>query len=171
MVKSSTALRELGSFLDTKKGEPFHFMQECLKYCQIDVLILALATLCLEEATLQETDYRISLICSSSFTIAGLSSIYFTHLFMKERSIGLIPPNEYCNRTDLQSSIAQIFFRFLNKNRKAKGLELIQFSASSIEGELRVFRWKIDGWTSEGLWEFDSCFYHAHKCCFPVSIE
>lgn len=81
---------ELEEYLASKRGEPFHFMEEALKYCKNDVLILALAVLSLEAEVLRQSENSISFIFSSSFTIAGLSAIFYRHLYMEAKSMGIV---------------------------------------------------------------------------------
>ena len=143
-------------------------MKECLRYSEIDCKILCIATLCLEEASLADSRGEISFVFSKPFTIAGLASMYFRHLFMEPNSVGLIPPNGYFCETDLQSELAEIYFRYRNQQRRDQGLEPINFSKTTIQGEKRIFGWKVDGFTSDQLFEFDSCFHHAAPCCYSV---
>jgi hypothetical protein len=165
-LRSDAERKELLEFLASKVGQEFDFMRECLQYCDQDVLILTLAVLALELATLLGTKFHISFIHSTSFTIAGLSSVYYRHLFMKENSIGLYPLHGYANLTNVQSLAAEIFFRHCNGKRRAEGLEEIRYSKSSIYGEFKLATLRVDGVTSTEMWEYDSCFHHASPCCF-----
>lgn len=90
LLPDQEAESELDSFLNKQKGKPFDFMKECLKYCYHDTLVLGVAVLTLEIQVLRNTNYEISFICSSSFTLAGLSAIIFRQCFMQPGSIGLI---------------------------------------------------------------------------------
>lgn len=63
-------------------------MDEALSYCANDTLILTLGVLYLEAEVLRASKYEISMIWSSSFTLAGLSAIFYRHLFMGQNSIG-----------------------------------------------------------------------------------
>lgn len=96
--------------------------------------------LALELSTLKDTDYNISFINTSSFTLAGLSAIYFRHLFLTEDTIGLVPASGY--KFDQQSIPGEIFFRYMNHKRKEHGQELIRYNRNSVHGELRVLNYK-----------------------------
>jgi hypothetical protein len=100
-----------------------------------------LAVLELEKSTLKDTQFEISFNFTSSFTLAGLSAIYYRHLFMAPNSIGLIPASGY--RLDQQSVPGEIFFRFLNKQRCLYGAEPIIYNRNSVYGELRVNNYKV----------------------------
>ena len=129
---------ELVRFLEQQQGSKFIFMDECIKYCEQDVLILALATLAMEKATLVETGFQISFIYSSAFTVASLSSVYYRHL-----SIGLFPVHGYANLTNVQSLSADLYFRFLNHKRRQQDQEPIRYSKSSIYGEYKLGSLKV----------------------------
>lgn len=111
------------------------------RYCHQDSLIVALAVLALEKSTLEDTNYQISFIHTSAFTLAGLSAVYFRHLYMTVDSIGLIPASGY--KFDQQSIPGEIFFRYLNSKRKQFGGEMIRYSRNSVHGELRVNNYKV----------------------------
>lgn len=81
--------RSLISFWKREKGKPFIFIEEALRYCANDSLILLLAVLTLESELLRQSRFEITFVFSSSFTLAQLSSIFYRQLFMPENSIGL----------------------------------------------------------------------------------
>ena len=147
--------------IGTEKGlNVFNFEQEAIKYCSNDTLVLLLAVLCLEREMLITSNYQISFIASSSFTLAGLSSIFYRQCFMPKNVIGLISPFGY--QQDKQSMIAEAWFTYENNKRAASlGKEQIRFNKNSIFGEFKVGTYKVDGHTSDYLVEFNgvSCLF------------
>lgn len=152
MLSSEKDLAQLHAFLKEKKGEPFCFLKECLKYCWQDTVILALGVLILEKETLVESGFQISFIRSSTFTLAGLSAVFYRQLFMKKDSLGLINAAGY--KADKQSMAGEAFFAFLNSKLAANGAETIRYNRNSVAGEFRWNSYKVDGATSNALYEY-----------------
>lgn len=132
-------------------------MKECVKYCWQDTLILGLAVLSLEKETLVESGYQISFIRSSTFTLAGLSAVFYRQLYMKPNSIGLINAAGY--KADKQSLAGEAYFAYLNSKLAAFGCETIRYNRNSVAGEFRWHSYKVDGSTSSALYEYHGLFY------------
>lgn len=167
LFRSAREVAELDDFLAAKKGAAFVFRDEVLGYCRSDTLVLCLATLKLEEATLRESGYKLSFIASSSCTIASLSTLYYRSCFMPADSIGVLPLSGLQSRNKT-SALADAYFQHLNRSRKSLGLEDIRYS-QSLGGEYCWKRMSVDGITSKRCYEVAGCMYHSCVCTFPKS--
>lgn len=164
-LRSSEEVKKLDEFLEGKKGCFFDFRKEITEYCRMDVLVLALATLKLEKAILDETAYRISFLRSSTSTTAGLSALFYRSCFMPENSIGILPLSGYYSR-HRSSALSTTYFEYLNKRRKSLGLDQIRF-AKSQGGEFSWQRLSVDGYSDRYIIEVMGCYYHSCYCLFP----
>lgn len=152
-MKTPREVEELREFLASKEGCGFNFRNECLEYCSNDVLVLFLAGMCLEMATLKQSNYAISFICSTTFTLAGFSALFFRALFLKPQSIGRWPPYGYtANKSSL---ISNAYFRYINEKRAMFGLELIRHARSKSGEHYWTRRRSVDGMTSRNIYEFE----------------
>lgn len=163
-MRSEAEVAELEAFLASKKGVKFNFLNECLKYCMQDSIILFIAVLYLEKECLLASDFKISFINSSTFTLAGLAATFYRGLFMAKDSIGQIPVSGYLN--DRQSLMAREYLAFLNSKLASYGSETIRYCDNNVAGESRWNKYHVDGATSYCLLEILGCFFHANPCCF-----
>ena len=162
MMKSWKEVEELRSFLRSREGQPFILIDEAKRYCEIDVKILAIAALCLEKEMLESSGFEISMIRSSTMTLASLSAVFYRQRFMPEGALGLFPTGGY--RQDRQSREAEGYFAFVNQRLASHGLPRLSYRRNTISGEMRVGGHRRLDATGPGYdIEYDNCWGHSSR--------
>ena len=97
-----------------------------------------------------------------ALTIASACNIVFRKLFLKPRTIGVIPHKGY-RFGDKQSNIALKWIRWIAVTRQIN----ITHKLNSSTGEVRIGPYKVDGISSKTIFEFNGCYWHGCKWCMP----
>ena len=89
-ARSEESLQKLKEWHESVADTPFIFKEEALKYCMSDSILLAMCAEKVEDAILELTENDISLLNSSSFTLASLTMTIFKHHHMNI-PMGIVP--------------------------------------------------------------------------------
>ncbi|KAK4882043.1 hypothetical protein RN001_005362 [Aquatica leii] len=138
----------------------FNFQSEIVKYCISDVDILRKA--CLDFWSRFTKSNGVDPF-RESCTIAGACNTVFRRHFLKDDTIGLIPPNGY-RMADQQSSIAIKWLLWLEHS---SGIT-IQHAGNGREVRLQQGI-LVDGFCARTntVYQFHGCYFHGCEICFP----
>lgn len=156
------------SWYDEHKNDTFHFEKEITKYCRSDVDILRRGCLKFRNIFMQMTsrnDEEGIDPFAHCITIASACNLVFRKLFLKEKSIGIIPPQGYRPK-DKQSVKAMEWIKY---HAHQKNVE-IQHAGN--EGEKIIGPYKVDGYYESGdqkvVMEFHGDYWHGNPKCYSA---
>lgn len=139
----------------------FDFQKELREYCISDVEILAQACIRFRNMFLKECNVDPFL---EAITIASACNLAFRRNFLKPNTIGLIPRNGY-RMCDNQSAAALQWLTWEETQRN------VRIQHAGREREAVIDGLKVDGFDGERVYEFQGCYYHGCKKCFPYNRD
>ncbi|XP_078576400.1 uncharacterized protein LOC144862027 [Branchiostoma floridae x Branchiostoma japonicum] len=148
-----------------EEGYVFDFAKDLVDYCFIDVRILEQGVLTFKEI-FEQVSTGIDPF-ENSITIASACNVVFRTLFLKEKTIGIVPVNGSRQR-DKQSRDAVEWMNFVAHK---EGVQIKH--AKNSNGEKRVCGLKVDGFdeASNTVYEYHGCFYHGCPKCYQSNVE
>ena len=140
----------------------FDFQKEIIIYCRSDVDILRRCCLQFSEMFKEVTSLE---PFSNCITIAAACNLVFRHIFLKEDTIAIIPPQGY-HPNDKYSIIALQWLELIKHETGAN----IKHARNGGEQRLPVgpHPVKVDGWDPEKriAYAFHGCFFHGCLDCY-----
>jgi G:T-mismatch repair DNA endonuclease (very short patch repair protein) len=134
----------------------FNFQDELLKYCINDVYVLRKCVMEFRKLFMAFTTvdpFR------RSCTIASACNLVFRKLFLKPKTIGIVPSGGY-RKMEKQSIVALKWLSWLNTTCD------LDIQHRNNGGEKWVGRFKVDGIDKNGVvYEFYGCYWHGCEKC------
>ena len=167
--------KEFFEWYDTVKDRnDFDFAKQIVEYCVQDVNILRRACIKFREILLEVGDTD---PFTESLTIASSCITIFRKNFLKEKTIGLIPPNGYTHSG--QYSKVALEWLAWEENQRNTG-EIIRHAGNNREYKLveKKGGLSVDGYlpptnnqTKGTVFQFHVCFYHGCPECYPIERQ
>ena len=156
--KSVSSRRELEEWHASKSQETFHFMDELIRYCRMDVMILLHAFLSFRKLFRDVTQIDPT---TRTFTLAAAALETFRARHLAPRTIGITPIEGYIAAASKNCSI--VGSAWLDYQEKLRNVRIIR--------EKPIGVYFADGFddTTEPhtVYEFFGCLYHGCPICFP----
>jgi hypothetical protein len=135
----------------------FDMKKEMLGYCQMDVRILTQAIIKFSNLIEEKTQGIQPFLHTS--TIASCAMQCFRSLYLKEKSIQIIPPLGFRHKKQ-QSKKALQWLRYVEFTNN------ISIKSTDNGKEVQFKRFKLDGYHVESNmgFEFYGCYWHGHTC-------
>lgn len=146
-------------------GHIFTFKNEMALYCKQDVDILQQGCWMFREQILSTTNNKCDAF--QYLTLAGLCNAVYKKQFMPKHSIAAVPPNGYADIQNFSSKSLE-WLTYMEKT-----FPDIRHIGNSAIGEATVSSMRVDGFieSSNTVFEFYGCFYHACPKCFPNKYD
>lgn len=154
---------------DEHKNDVFHFEKDITKYCRSDVDILRKGCLKFRKIFMQMTstnDEESIDPFAYCITIASACNLVFRKLFLKERSIGIIPTQGY-RPIDKQSVKAMQWKKYHVHHTK------VEIQHAGNVGETEIGPYKVDGYyeieNQKVVMEFHGDYWHGNPKCYSAN--
>ena len=164
---SSNQREEFLSWYDNQvaMGKQFRMAEEIHAYCLSDVDILRRCCMQFRSLFIDITkrtpdDVGIDPF-SRCITIASACHFVYRRNFMPSQTIGLLPPSGY-DPKDVQSKGAIEWLQYLEKTQN------IYIRHARNEGEMKIGKYKVDGYCKEKkiIFEYNGCYFHGCPECY-----
>ena len=146
------------NWYEKNKKTHFDFNEELIKYCFLDVEILARCIICFRD--LWKSIFGIDIFTRNITLAQSVFEVYKT-IFMTPNSIARISDNIY-ERKRRQSFISNVWLDLMQKSRQH---EIIR--------EFKLYNYYVDGFipNTKEIFEYNGCLFHACIKCYPQNTH